>query len=86
MPGIADLAGLFAAWLAAEDARRETERREIERRETERRVAAGETQVGLGDVVTEFRKVIDAKTELSPERKTELAQKIEKFRKGMRTA
>lgn len=86
MPGIADLTGLFAAWLAAEDARREMERRTIEKLEQDRRVASGESQFGLGDVVTEFRRVIEAKTELSPERKKELAEKVEQLRKGMRTA
>lgn len=59
------------------------EERRAEIEERDRRIAAGEETYGWGDALQEFRKVIDAKTDLTDEQKKELRNRLEKMKKGM---
>lgn len=86
LPAVHEIRALIESWHAQQAINAGSEYMKRIREEGERRVAAGEQLYGVAEVFAEFKKVIDAKTELTPEQKKTLKGTVDALRKGKRKA
>lgn len=81
-PKPAEILGLIRMWHSSAEEDRSARQREEEKAEEAARIASGERMYSFADVMAEFKNLIASKTDLTPERKNELRQKVEDLRKG----
>lgn len=81
-PKPAEILGLIRMWHSSAEEDRSARQREEEKAEEAARIASGERMYSFTDVLAEFKNLIASKTDLTPERKNELRQKVEDLRKG----
>lgn len=83
-PKPSEILGLVRTWRMVEAQHQEDEQKREEASEIARRIEAGEKFYGLADVIAEFKKVVDERTDLGPDKKQELRKRVDELVRGKR--
>lgn len=83
-PKPAQILTLIRSWQSMQAAEQGAAAKREEQADMNRRIAAGEKCFEWADVLKEFKRVIDGKTELPAEKKQELRKRVDEFVKGKR--
>lgn len=83
-PKPAEILRLVSSWKSVTAQEQADQQKAEEKADRERRIASGEKFYGWADAVAEFKKVIEAKPNLTREKRQELQKRLDDLRKGNR--